>query len=71
MATACHKKRSLLLLGQAATEAYSQTVTELATKAGDVSADEYHLLTKLIERARTHRAEARNAFQLHVEEHGC
>jgi hypothetical protein len=71
MAKSCPKKRSLLLLWQAATEAYSESVTELAKKAGEISADEYEMLRKQIERARFHTADARNAFELHAEEHGC
>jgi len=62
----CAKKR-----WQDASEAYSKSVTELANKVGDMSDDEYEMLKKQIERTKAHSADTRNAFELHVDKHGC
>lgn len=71
MANMCPKKKSLLLIWQAATQSYSEALTELATKAGDISSDEYEMLKRQVDRAKSRTADTRNAFELHVEEHGC
>jgi hypothetical protein len=67
----CPKNRALLFAWQAATQAYSEAVSELARKAGEASVDEYERLTRHAERTRTISADSRNAFEFHVEEHGC
>jgi hypothetical protein len=70
--TSCSKKRSLLLIWQAATQAYSEAVSELATKVvSAISSDEYEMLNKQVDRTRNRTADTRNVFELHVEEHGC
>jgi hypothetical protein len=71
MPFSCQIKRSLLLAWQAATESYSEALNELADKAGDISVDEYEMLKRHVDRASTRSANARNTFELHVEEHGC
>ena len=70
-ANTCPKKRSLLLAWRAATQAYSEAVSELAEMLVTVSADEYERLRKEIDRTRSLSADTRNGFELHVEEHGC
>jgi hypothetical protein len=70
MPNRCPKKKTLLLDWQAATQAYSEAVSELAN-AGQASIDEYERLKGETERTRSSTADSRNAFEFHVEEHGC
>lgn len=67
----CQKKRTLLLAWQAAAQSYSAAVSELANKLGQTSVDEYDRLKQQAEKTRFITADSRNAFDLHVEEHGC
>jgi len=71
MPNRCPKKRTLLLNWQAATQAYSEAVSELANNAEQASIDEYERLKRETERTRSITADSRNAFEFHVEEHGC
>jgi hypothetical protein len=36
-----------------------------------ISTDEYGMLKKQVDRTKARTADTRNAFELHVEEHGC
>jgi glucan biosynthesis protein len=67
----CSKKNSLLLAWQAATQSYSEAVSKLAKNVGQVKSDDYERLKYETDQTRTRSADARNAFELHVEEHGC
>ena len=71
MTNICSRKRAFLLSWQTSTQAYSEALTELAQKVGNISTDEYEMLKKQVERTRTRSADTRNSFELHVEEHGC
>jgi len=51
--------------------AYSEAVNELANSVGNLSADEYERLKKETDRTRSLSADARNGYELHVDEHGC
>jgi hypothetical protein len=71
MRQVCPMKRTLLLAWQCASQAYSETVQELAMNCEQISCDEYERLTRQAEHTRSVTADTHNAFQLHVEEHGC
>ena len=64
-------KRTLLSARQCASQAYSEAVEELAINFEQISCDEYERLNRQAEHARSITADTHNAFQLHVEEHGC
>ena len=67
----CQKKQTLLLAWQAAAQAYSAAVSELVQKGNQASVDDYEALRRQTERARTRTADTRNAFDHHMDEHGC
>jgi len=67
----CQKKRILLLKWQTAAEAYSSAVNDLANGLDRIPADEYDTLKREAERTRSITADSRNAFELHIDEHGC
>jgi hypothetical protein len=67
----CVTKRTLLLSWQAATRAYSEAVNELAKSVVVLPAEEYDGLKRQTEVARGCTVEARYAFELHEQEHGC
>jgi hypothetical protein len=46
-------------------------VTALVERRGNVSVAEYEMLKKKVDRERICTADARNAFEVHAEEHGC
>jgi len=60
-----------LLSWQAASKAYSEAVSNLVNGLDVCSTDEYELLKRQAENTRFRAADTRNAFELHVEEHGC
>jgi hypothetical protein len=71
MSTPCQRKRSFLLTWQASAQSYSEAVTALVESLGNISVAEYEMLKKKVDRERIRTADARNAFEVHAEEHGC
>jgi hypothetical protein len=67
----CQKKKTLLQAWQTATQAYWDAVRELANNLGSASVDDCKRLERDVEKTRTVTANTRNAFALHVDEHGC
>jgi hypothetical protein len=71
MPSGCQKKREFLLAWQSATEAYAKAVNELSKRIGQISEDEYRELRVDAETARRMSVARREAFERHVEDHGC
>jgi ABC-type transporter Mla subunit MlaD len=67
----CEDKLRLLMAYQAATEAYSKAVSELATKIGVTRKAEYDKVNRAAEQARYASMDARDRLERHTAEHGC
>jgi len=67
----CDIKTELLIAYRNASDAYSRAVSELAHGLGIVWRDEYNTLNLAAEKARLTATEARNTYDVHVQEHGC
>jgi hypothetical protein len=67
----CEEKTSLLVAYQAAAEAYSHAVAELAKKVENTPKGEYSKLHDAAELARYRSLDAKDRLQRHLEEHGC
>jgi hypothetical protein len=69
--TICEEKSRLLNEYTAATQAFSQAVTELNNRAGTSSREQYRQLQRVVEDARTKSDFARHALDKHMAEDGC
>ncbi len=67
----CAEKVRLVREFSRAAEAYADSVSVFACKAGLVAREEYEQLRLISERAREEVEEARLALQAHTGKHGC
>jgi len=67
----CQTKATLLLAYKKATALYSEAVSKLSRSVGEVSLAAIEELTIAAERMRRTSANAREAFEGHLAEHGC
>jgi hypothetical protein len=67
----CAIKKSLLLVWQGSTEAYSRSLSEYVKRIGSMSSPQNDAFRREVELLRESSLTARNAFDGHVDEHGC